>query len=293
MEVLNSLLTNTVSLLFSDRQKHFKYFISEENFTTDKIDIPKSSTRKERENLNAQMLKDKQDKGITLIDKFGKIYDAKRKLEIVMSKIGLNEKKANEIDLTYNSLEHLENEKSLIKRELQELDKDFMLYFGRMPEKQEKEVYRLLYVYYKNIKSSIDAKKSGKQIKVNKKNPNDQITLNTKDSNKRPSSVSNEVNKINIQENKNRSSSAKNDKKNIYSNKEIDEFKKELVELSDEQVEFKQKLHDYQLEFLRKNNRKVKYYKDIIEVEYEYNKYKDNRVKIREIEDILSNLKVK
>ena len=46
-------------------------------------------------------------------------------------------------------------------------------------------------------------------------------------------------------------------------------------------------------EFLRKNNRKVKYYKDIIEVEYEYNKYKDNRVKIREIEDILSNLKIK
>ena len=294
MEVLNSLLTNTVSLLFSDRQKHFKYFISDDTYSNDKIDIPKSSTRKERETINAQISKEKQEKNIILIDKNGKVYEARKKLEIVMTKIGLNEKKANELDLTYYSLEHLENEKSKIKRELQELDKDFMLYLGRMPEKQEKEVYRLLYVYYKNIKSSIDAKKSGKQIKTNKKSLNDQIIINAKESSKRPSSVSVEVNKQDIQqESKIRESSAKNDKKTIYSNKEIDEFKKELESLTEEQLEFKQKLHDYQLEFLRKNNRKVKYYKDIIEVEYEYNKYKDNRVKIREIEDILSQLKLK
>lgn len=282
MELLNLMLTSTVSSLFTDRQKHIKYFISEES-GVDRT-IPKSSTRKELESLKESVKESRDLKEFVLVDKSGKSYDCRAKLQNSLNILRLSEKVINEGDLTYKTLEFLENEKKKVKKELQNLDNDFLRHFGRNPEKNEKEAYRLIYVYYKNLKNAIEAKKTGKS---QTKKKNDQVNINLKETNKRPQSHSNSEIKL---EDKNRDSEIKRSssyKNKEYNQSEINEFKNELSILMKQQEQFKVKLHDYQIDFLKKNNRKVKYYRDIIEVEYEYNKYKENRQRIREIEDII------
>ncbi len=62
------------------------------------------------------------------------------------------------------------------------------------------QLFFLIYVYYKNIKNSIDSKRSGK---ANNKKKNDQININInmKETNKRPQSQSNTDNKAEQQTN--------------------------------------------------------------------------------------------
>lgn len=320
-ELLNSMLTVSVSNLFiNNRLKHMRYFMSEE--AGEKIDIPKSSTRRREEDLGISLNNNKTQNAAASIEQW-RTKDSKKKLADTMAKLGINEAKINDIDLSNFSLEYLEEEKSKIKKELQELDKDFLRQFNRMPEKNEKEIYRPLYIYYRELKFAIEAKKSGKPLKqknkevsskekekkseVNKESIN-KIESSQKETSKRSQSTGNtitseskkdeQLTKIHKEDQggmllsqdesqyKGRSASAKNKR---YTNTEIEEFKKELETLKMVQLEYKEKLHDYQMDFLKKNNRKVKFYKDIIEVEFEYNAYKENRVKIRDIEEILSN----
>lgn len=320
-ELLNSMLTVSVSNLFiNNRLKHIKYFMSED--IGEKVDIPKSSTRKREEDLGISLAANNKPQAPSSSIEQWRNKDSKKKLSETMTKLGINESKIGETDLCSFSLEYLENEKSKIKKELQELDKDFFKQFNRMPEKNEKEIYRPLYIYYRELKSAIEAKKSGKPLKQKsnkevsskekekKTESTKEISikndLNQKESSKRSQSSStlepkkdSEYSTKNIREDqggmllsqdeaqyKGRSASAKNKR---YTNFEIEEFKKELESLKKIQLEYKEKLHDYQMDFLKKNNRKVKFYKDIIEVEFEYNAYKENRVKIRDIEEILAN----
>ena len=61
--------------------------------------------------------------------------------------------------------------------------------------------------------------------------------------------------------------------------------------LKRDQSELKTRLHDYHHEFFQLHNRKVKYYKDIVPVENEYKKYKENKSRILEIQDLLMKIK--
>jgi len=53
-----------------------------------------------------------------------------------------------------------------------------------------------------------------------------------------------------------------------------------------EKVKLREKLHAYQLEFAKANNRKIKYHKDIIPVENEYKRYKEIKADIAKIEGV-------
>lgn len=72
-----------------------------------------------------------------------------------------------------------------------------------------------------------------------------------------------------------------------YSKSELIQMEKEYDAIKKDQIELKQKLHNYQKEFYQQHNRKVKYYKDIIGMENEYQAYKENKQRLRQILDVL------
>jgi hypothetical protein len=76
-----------------------------------------------------------------------------------------------------------------------------------------------------------------------------------------------------------------------YSKSELMQLEKEFDAIKKDQVDLKLKLHNYQKEFYQQHNRKVKYYKDIIGMENEYQAYKENKQRLRQILDILEKYK--
>jgi len=77
-----------------------------------------------------------------------------------------------------------------------------------------------------------------------------------------------------------------------YTKSELIQLEKEYDLIKKDQIDLKQKLHNYQKEFYQQHNRKVKYYKDIIGMENEYQAYKENKQRLRQIIDILEKYKI-
>lgn len=275
------------------------------------------------------------------------LKDGRKKLEESMKRLSLDDSRVKSKNLINLGLDYLSAEKIKVKNELKKFDNDFNDVFNRMPNRNEKEVMRPLYIYYKNLKEAIDNKI---KIKKNKKVGNKEIKEEIKDiprdiiekeikiketdysssgslnfnsvfkhdnkddrSNKFDKNEKEFKNKhnnsftintrlnTNLQQqqetqevNKNRSNShSYNQSKKIYSKSDILELEKELSKLKKEQLELKDRLHNYQKEFFEIHNRKIKYHKDILGVEREYQIYKNNKEKLKELITILSELKLK
>jgi hypothetical protein len=97
-------------------------------------------------------------------------------------------------------------------------------------------------------------------------------------------------NEINLNLGQKRSKSQANKEKKFTKNDYIS-IERELEVIKKDQIDLKQKLHNYQKEFYQQHNRKVKYYKDIIGMEIEYQSYKENKMRIKQILDILEGYK--
>ena len=65
----------------------------------------------------------------------------------------------------------------------------------------------------------------------------------------------------------------------------------EYTELKIDSSELKTRLNDYHNDFFKIHNRKVQFYKDITPVEIYHKKYKENKSRIFEIQDILMRIK--
>ena len=75
-------------------------------------------------------------------------------------------------------------------------------------------------------------------------------------------------------------------KKRSLSKEEINALEQEYFNIKNEQNNLTQMLRNYQNEFQKTNNRKVKWAKDIKPVEKEYNKYKMNKERIKQIKEL-------
>ena len=75
-------------------------------------------------------------------------------------------------------------------------------------------------------------------------------------------------------------------KKRSLSKEEINALEKEYFTIKNEQNNLTQMLRNYQNEFQKTNNRKVRWAKDIKPVEKEYNKYKMNKERIKQIKEL-------
>ena len=67
-------------------------------------------------------------------------------------------------------------------------------------------------------------------------------------------------------------------------------LEQEYFTIKNEQNNLTQMLRNYQNEFQKTNNRKVKWAKDIKPVEKEYNKYKMNKERIKQIKELFGHI---
>lgn len=160
-DILNDILYSTVSNLFPNKAMHLNFFIKdEEQF---KADIPRSSSRKDDLHLNSNN-KEMRDFNNPILYENWKNKESKKRLEEAIKRLNLDESRIKSKSLSAFPLEHLMSEKAKVKNELKKYDNEFTDMFNRAPNRAEKEVMRPIYLYYKNLKSTLDAK--GKQNQV-------------------------------------------------------------------------------------------------------------------------------
>ena len=82
----------------------------------------------------------------------------------------------------------------------------------------------------------------------------------------------------------------RNQPKRSLSKEEINALEQEYFSIKKEQNNLTQMLRNYQNEFQKTNNRKVKWTKDIKPVEKEYNKYKANKERIKQIKELFGHI---
>ena len=82
----------------------------------------------------------------------------------------------------------------------------------------------------------------------------------------------------------------RNQQKRSLSKEEINALEQEYFSIKKEQNNLTQMLRNYQNEFQKTNNRKVKWTKDIKPVEKEYNKYKANKERIKQIKELFGHI---
>lgn len=76
---------------------------------------------------------------------------------------------------------------------------------------------------------------------------------------------------------------------NMYNNGPSQEqLKRQLEEYRNMRLQLRERLHSYQSEFTKNNNRRIKYQRDIAPVEEEYKRYKDIKQEISRLESLLS-----
>jgi hypothetical protein len=339
-DILNDILTSTVAKLFPDSHRSLNYFRCEEEYV--KAEIPKSSNRDRENFISSFNLKEisvnnnsnsKKRSDIDSKEDWVKGGD-KRRLEEAFKRLGVDEQRCKNKNLTNFGMDFLLSEKNKVKSELKKFDNDFFEIFQRYPGRSEKEVMRMIYMYYKNLKQAITYKQSNNDKNIEKNKPESSLEThsrqisalsstqnshnNTHTEAKKTGVLQNnytysQKNKTNPNElngyNQNKSNPNNTDdfsslldlkkpdmkKKNIslnsHSQHNLMDLEKEYESLKKEQVLLKQKLHNYQKEFYEIHNRRVKYYKDIIGVEDEYQKYKENKMRMTEIQEIIQGLK--
>jgi len=246
-----------------------------------------------------------------------------QKLNESLGRLNLNISNMNKLSLSGLSKKQLENEKKNVKHELKRYDAAFVELFRRMPNREEKEPMKPLYIYYKRLKQYIsladnEEEKSNLPAEGSKLNSLNNISVDS-EKNQRATATVTSVNRIGsytLKEKENKSmmdstetlygtqknlsvdrEAAGNNKNAVVPNQEP--FKKKMTReeaqrrldiLDAVKSQMREKLHAYQVEFTKNNNRKIKYHKDIIPVEEEYKRYKEVKDEIAMLEDFLKNL---
>ena len=199
VDILNDILSRTVSNLFPDKLKHMS-FVSEDDggekseLSLDEEVNPQKNIKIKNENINQKNQNEPQPKK-NLIEKLinnnlqknnskqnnqiennqnnkanQKIENlspkkwcltiGKKKYEESLKRLQINEKMiASKTLIAQMNLDQLINEKARVKQELKKYDEDFYHEFKNKPAKENKEIMKPLYYYYQKIKLEI-AKKS-------------------------------------------------------------------------------------------------------------------------------------
>lgn len=230
-----------------------------------------------------------------------------RRLEESLKKLKLDTNKINKANLEGLPVDELQAQKKAVKNELKLYDAAFFSYYKKQPERREKEAMRPLYVYYKKLKQYISKATEESKDEEKKSGSTSATTPNSYSISQRSSGsfdnkqvsigslrgdVSKSGNVANIITNNTKGQQLQSNKSNTLGAgtakpKEGENLKKKLEDLKAERNQLREKLHNYQTEFTRNNNRKIRYHKDIEPVEADYKRYKDIKSEIAKLEAAL------
>ena len=336
IDILNDLLNRTISNLFTNKEKHLSYFSAEDDeYLSDDMKVKNEKdlshtqvfehgtfeniigkNHHQHQIMNPIIEEKKEQKEQNITPEIWRNTIGKKKFENSMQRLNVDEKKIKNLQLSNLSLDALQKEKAKVKNELKKYDSDFNEIFNYLPTKQDKEIMKPLYIYYKSIKNAIEKKEGNNDGNSVMNNPRySQITYSVVSNNSDTGNIKNNNNyhqHLNNQNNnqknnfnyhkKANSSSIQNkneiqdvvkEKKRSLSKDEINALEREYKDIKKEQKDLKDMLRNYQNEFQKSNNRKVKFLKDITPVEKEYQKYKTNRQRLNDIMEIIESNKKK
>ena len=297
IDILNDLLNRTISNLFTNKEKHLLYFSNEEEeYLSDDMkgknekdlshtQVIQHGTFENIINKNKIIEEKKEEENIT--PEIWRNTIGKTKFENSMNKLNLDEKKIKNRQLYNLTLEVLQKEKAKVKNELKKYNSDFNEVFNHLPTKQDKEIMKPLYIYYKNLKNAIEKKEEDRNaITTLNQNYNQNtysvISTNSNNDNKFntnyfQNNILNQKSGFNYHKKANSTSLQNNnnnnnnndikEKKRSLSKDEMNALEREYKDIKKEQKDLKDKLRNYQNEFQKSNNRKVKFLKDITPVD--------------------------
>ena len=181
--------------------------------------------------------------------------------------LNINEHKIlSPLYLTYD-LQTLISEKAKVKNELKRFDQAYFSEFKSKPTQDNKAVMKPLYYYYHKIKTEIE-KRNNQSLRLDTTNNTTILGGELED---------------NIYTERTYTDG------DVLCKNDIKDLEKEYFNIKKEQSEITIKLKNYQKEFQKTNNRKVKWVKDIKPVENDYKKYKKNKERIDQIKKLLEN----
>ncbi len=222
------------------------------------------------------------------------------KLTESMNKLNLDNNKILGKHLTDQNLEDLLLEKKKVKNELKVYDQAFMNQFQRAPGRNEKEPMRNLYMYYKRLKQHIHKKQAlQRQIRNStqtQSSSNSHISLVSSESaSKKP--LNNPEDATEESKNMNEQMANLYDKfggqnklmKQLGVKSKLD-VQHKLQEIKNQRKELRTRLDEFQKNFIRDHNRKIRYTKDIAPVAAEFKRYKDLKADLSKLESLLVEL---
>ncbi|EAR98297.1 hypothetical protein TTHERM_00285280 (macronuclear) [Tetrahymena thermophila SB210] len=197
------------------------------------------------------------------------------KLREAQQRLNLNLSRVSRSDLENMSFEQLTLEKKKVKQELKMYDASFQTHFNRFPQKNEKEPLRPLYIYYKKLKQFMQQK--GQIGSVNDDNDDEPV---------RTKSASQQQQQQQYQQQRSQNGLS-TQIQNTANNPQQAQIIKQIEELKRLRADLRDKLHNYQSEFFKNHNRRIRYHKDIQPVENEYRQYKETKQELIRLESIL------
>eukprot|EP00761_Pharyngomonas_kirbyi_P000919 gb/GECH01000920.1/.p1 GENE.gb/GECH01000920.1/~~gb/GECH01000920.1/.p1 ORF type:complete len:682 (+),score=206.72 gb/GECH01000920.1/:1-2046(+) len=276
---------------FDDLAKANASYEQESNDNNDdKKDDDEKDHRKENENENTQ--DEEQDITNMSNDQFQSVLHAvdvglDQPLEGVQRRISLQRRRqGRSYDISNMSYDQVQQEKSLVKRELRNYDKLFAQKYGREPNKNEKEPLRPLYHRYKQLKREIPDGNNSTNNNTHVSSSNDNNRSDKQK--KKPFTPQLDIAKAQSmsQQNGSNSTSANDDlitpRDQIKSDTSGGTSSPVYKALKAYKRSLWVKLHDFQEEFEAKNGRKVMYRSDREPMEQEYTVYKKLRSLIQD-----------
>lgn len=225
--------------------------------------------------------------------------EGKKKLDESLKRLKLDQSKLTGKGLASLKLEtlhvdDLNNEKKNVKNQLKLYDSAFIATFNKAPQRNDKEPMRPLYMYYKKLKHIITKKQ---------KEPNNN------DASNRGNSVGSGIGSTNMSVSSAGgsasgflSSDGDKPKKEIKLDQSVNEVltkaglstkqdvTQKISSLKAERSALRIKLDEFQKEFLKTYNRKIRYTKDIAPVSHEFKRYKELKGEIAKFEGIIEKM---
>ncbi len=264
VEILNSLLTSTVSLLFSPQ-------------------LQSKNGEKKPELAGKSPSPAEGAKGAEDVSNWISA-NGKKWLEDAMSRLHVDYGKVSGKALVGKPVEELSAEKNRVKNELKKYDSNFMLLFRKQPGRVEKEPMRPLYVYYKKLKQALGRSGHGPQTQSTRaaaqhkvasvSMSTDSVTIKetaAKPTEKKPAQIAAGQGKVFDQ----------------WTFKDNDEVRTKIAELKGERGNLRVTLDKFQQDFVKAYNRKIKYNKDIAPVAGDFKRYKELKKIILKLEELL------
>eukprot|EP00747_Dinoflagellata_sp_TGD_P168686 gnl/TRDRNA2_/TRDRNA2_195662_c0_seq1.p1 gnl/TRDRNA2_/TRDRNA2_195662_c0~~gnl/TRDRNA2_/TRDRNA2_195662_c0_seq1.p1 ORF type:complete len:284 (-),score=61.65 gnl/TRDRNA2_/TRDRNA2_195662_c0_seq1:78-929(-) len=201
--------------------------------------------------------------------------EGKRRLHEALQRLELSEEHVSRPAIDRMNAHELAHEKRRVKQELKRYDADFRQCFSRLPSHQEKEPMRPLYVYYRRLKTLIAQAEQGRHGRHG--GGDDGARGGARDS---------VVTMPDLEETPRAGGARGNSVE-----EQIAAAEARLESLASEKSAVRAKLQAFQEKFVRENNRKIRFHKDILPIEREYRAYKTLKEEIMKVESSLRDLR--